>query len=183
MINQTGQFISGEELSPIAGCQFQIVDPEGKDYKKLEDRELKIGKRQVLRFAEEGDFGRHDYATAALADWAVRFTTRPAPCAIAISNASSARLITSVTMSTGSNCCRTTASASPALEASGLSEMHTSPTSFRNFSAAINASFSGVSPSTIATVVISWLNAKSFCRMLAAIICPICCIAASTAFS
>src|SRR6266576_6070006 len=166
MINRTDWYITGEELSAMAGCQFQIVDPEGKGDKKLEDRELKSGRRQVLRFAEEGDFGRHDYATAALADWAARFTTCPAPCAIAISNASSARLITSVTMSTGSNCCRTTASATPALEASGLSEMHTSPTSFRNFSTAISASFSAVSPSTIATVVISSLNAKSSCRML-----------------
>src|SRR3984885_6690977 len=62
---------------------------------------------------------QHDnliHATAAAAYDAAIATIFPVPCATAVCNACSARLITSVTMSTGSNSPRTTASASPALK-------------------------------------------------------------------
>jgi len=55
------------------------------------------------------------YATAAAATELARLTIRPMPWATAVSSALSARLMTSVTISTGSNCWRTTASARPAL--------------------------------------------------------------------
>ena len=77
-----------------------------------------------------------------------RLTIRPMPCATALLSAWSARLITSVTISTGSNCWRTTASASPALKGRDLLGQLHFASSLRNFSTASRASFSAVSPST-----------------------------------
>ena len=59
------------------------------------------------------------YATAPAAIAAASATTFPGPCPTDVASACSARLITSVTMSTGSNSCFTTASASPAEKTNG----------------------------------------------------------------
>src|SRR6266566_5135901 len=61
------------------------------------------------------DTKQRSYATAALDIAGASATLFPGPSATAFSSARSTRLMTSVTMSTASNCWRTTASATPAL--------------------------------------------------------------------